>query len=442
MSPPANDLRILVVEDDPFQRTAAADLLHAFGIVRVAFAGNGLEAAARLASTSFDVVLCDIEMPVANGPELVAELSRRGTAALAGPPPVWVWLTALADDILGSHRDLMITLGFPRVYALHKPLRAELLAPIIDDARASRIGPPSPARDDVMPADDDLLAAMGHGPLPGGAFHIEWQPQFDIVTGRLTGAEALCRWHHPVLGPIRPDLFIARLEALHAADAILFLATDRCLALHQRLLAAGIEIPLGVNASAQTLCQPGVLERFEDMVAHARLPRRLLTIELTEGFPVADPMALSVALNRLRVLGYGVAIDDFGVGIATLKLLADLPFTQIKLDRSFVSSVDTESQRTVICRTMIRLALDLGLECVAEGIETEAQRAALQKLGCRLGQGYLWSRPLALNAFVARALAATPGTAAAVPSAPKPAPTPDAALTPPSEPDDASPASH
>lgn len=438
MSPPANDLRILVVEDDPFQRTAAADLLRAGGIARLEFAGNGLEAAARLASTTFDIVLCDIEMPVANGPELISELSRRGTAALAGPPPVWVWLTALADDILDSHRDLMVTLGFPRVYALHKPLRAASLAPVIDDARARRASTPTPARDDVMPPDDDLLAAMGHGPLPGGDFHIEWQPQFDLVTGRLTGAEALCRWHHPVLGPIRPDLFIARLEALHAADAILFLATDRCLALQQRLLAAGIEIPLGVNASAQTLCQPGVLERFEGMVASARLPRRLLTIELTEGFPVADPMALSVALNRLRVLGYGVAIDDFGVGIATLKLLADLPFTQIKLDRSFVSSVDTENQRTVICRTMIRLALELGLECVAEGIETEAQRAALQKLGCRLGQGYLWSRPLALNAFVARALAATPWTAAAA----TPAPTPGSARTSPSEPGDAPPATH
>ena len=417
-------LRILVVDDDPFQRTVAADLLREFGIVHLDFAGNGLEAAERLAATAFDAVLCDIEMPVANGPELIAELGRRGAGALAGSPPVWVWLTALADDILDSHRDLVLALGFTRVHALHKPLQRAALMPIIDDALArDRDPPPQSDTDDERPTPDDaaILAAVralgieSGGPhdasladgetIDAGEFEIEWQPQFEIATGRIAGAEALCRWNHPTLGRIAPDLFIPRLEALDAADPILFLATARCLAVQQRLIASGLEIPIGINASAQTLCRPGVLDRIERMVAATGLPRRLLTIELTEGFPVADTVALSVALNRLRVLGYGVAIDDFGVGIATLKLLADLPFTQIKLDRSFVSSVDAGSQRAVICRNIIRLALDLGLECIAEGIETEAQRAALQALGCHLGQGYLWSRPLALDAFVARALA-------------------------------------
>lgn len=404
MPPLPHDLRILVVEDDPFQQTVIADLLGTLGISHLDRASNGREAADRLAAEPFDVVLCDIEMPVVNGPELVAELGRRGAAALAGTPPVWVWMTVLADDILDSHRDLAVALGFSRVHALHKPLDRQALAPIIDDALAYRTlhHGTEAVRDDAMPDDDALLAAAGDPAVAG--FRIELQPQFDIATNRLAGAEALCRWQHPVLGPVRPDLFIARLEALDAADPILFLATAQCLAVQRQLTARGIEIPLGVNASAQTLCRPGVLERFEAMVAAAGIPRRLMTIELTEGFPVADTMALSVALNRLRLLGYGVAIDDFGVGIATLKLLADLPFTQIKLDRSFVSSVDTENQRTVICRNMIRLALDLGLECVAEGIETEAQRAALRALGCRLGQGYLWSRPLAHDTFVARAL--------------------------------------
>ncbi|RLK45109.1 EAL domain-containing response regulator [Cupriavidus plantarum] len=417
MPPVAAELRILVVDDDPFQRTVAADQLRALGIAQIDFAANGLEAADRLAATAFDAVLCDIEMPVANGPELVAELGRRGIHALAGPPPVWGWLTALPDDILDSHRDLVLALGFPRVHALHKPLERDALVPVIDDAIVRHKDPPrhdstpKPAAPDdaailaavlAMRVADSVTEAADTG---AGHFDIEWQPQFDIATGRIAGAEALCRWHHPTLGRVPPDVFIPRLEALDAADPILFLATERCLSVQQQLTAAGVDIPLGINASAQTLCRPGVLDRFEHMVATAGLPRRLLTVELTEGFPVADTVALSVALNRLRVMGYGVAIDDFGVGIATLKLLADLPFTQIKLDRSFVSSVNGNSQRAVICRNIIRLALDLGLECIAEGIETEAQRAALLALGCHLGQGYLWSRPLARDAFLARALA-------------------------------------
>lgn len=202
---------------------------------------------------------------------------------------------------------------------------------------------------------------------------------------------------------------------LDAADPILFMAIDACVAMHRRLRAAGLEIVLGVNASARTLCRPETLPRLDAMVAAAGLPRRQLVIELTEEFPVPDTVALSVALNQLRLLGYGVAIDDFGVGIATLKLLADLPFTQIKLDRSFVKHVDGDDQRTAICRHVIALARDLGRECVAEGVETVSQRAALASLGCDLGQGYLWSAPLAPDDFLAAApawagLTAPPGT--------------------------------
>lgn len=397
MPTPLADLRVLVVEDHPFQRTVASNLLRGLGVTQVTLACDGGEAMAMLAASPFDVVLCDIEMPVINGPQLMAELARRGSGAFAGASPVWVWMTLLADDILASHRDLAETLGLPYVHALHKPLVATLLESILTQTAARDDAAPAHAG---MPDDEALLAAV----RDDASFEIVLQPQFHLATGRLAGAEALCRWHHPALGNIRPDLFIPRLEALGAADPILFLAARLCLDVHQRLRTAGMEIELGINASAQTLCRPDVLERVEAMVEAAGVPRRLLTIELTEGFPVADTVALSVALNRLRLLGYGVAIDDFGVGIATLKLLADLPFTQIKLDRSFVVNVDAENQRTVICRSMIRLARDLGLTCVAEGIETESQRDALLALGCDVGQGYLWSRPLPIDAFVTNAL--------------------------------------
>jgi EAL domain-containing protein (putative c-di-GMP-specific phosphodiesterase class I) len=391
-------LRILVVEDHPFQRAAAEALLRHVGVRAVASAENGARAAEMLAREPFDVVLCDIEMPGGNGPELIAELHRRGQRAFAGAPPVWVWVTALAEDILDSNRGLAHAAGIARVHALRKPLSRDAIEEILADALVRQdadAGAPA-----WSPDDTELLHAM----RTGTGLLVMLQPQHDIASGRLAGAEALVRWRHPEHGLVPPDRFVPQLEALDAADPVFFFVARQCLAALQRLRAAGIDIAIGVNASAQTLCRPGVLESFDALVAASGVPRQALTVELTEGYPVPDALALSVAMNRLRLLGYGVAIDDFGVGIATLKLLADLPFTQLKVDRSFVAEVDGHGQRATICRNMIGLARELGLECVAEGVETDAQRAALLALRCPLGQGYLWSAPKPADAFIADAI--------------------------------------
>ncbi|MFJ4292055.1 EAL domain-containing protein [Cupriavidus sp. NPDC089707] len=400
-------LRILVVEDHPFQRLAAERLLLQLGVQTVVSAESGMQAAELLGRQPFDAVLCDIEMPGGNGPELIAELHRRGAQAFAAAPPVWVWVTALAEDILESNRSLAHAAGIARVHALRKPLSRDAVEEIL--AAALVPGPDDDANDGAptppwLPGDAELMAAA----RSGDGLLVMLQPQHDLASGRLAGAEALVRWRHPLHGLLRPDAFIPRLEALDAADTVLEFVVRQCLAAQQRLQAAGIDITLGINASAQTLCRPGVLEQLDTLVAASGVSPRALTVELTEGYPVPDMVALSVALNRLRLMGYGVAIDDFGIGIATLKLLADLPFTQLKLDRYFVAQIDGHGQREAICRHMIAMARDLGLECVAEGVETEAQRAALSALRCPLGQGYLWSAPKPIDAFIAEAIERAP----------------------------------
>jgi EAL domain-containing protein (putative c-di-GMP-specific phosphodiesterase class I) len=393
-------LSALVVDDHPFQLLAAEQLLTQFGVSDVHCAANGRAALDALATRKFDLVLCDIEMRGLNGPGMMDELTRRKDTAFAGAQPLWVWASTLQDDIIESHVNLADSVGLAHVRAVRKPISGAMLEEILQDALVRDLTAEVPEAAPSQPDDRDLLAAM----RTSGAIFIMLQPQFRIGSGALAGAEALCRWRHPALGLIRPELFIPRLEALGEADAIFQLAGQQCLAVQRLLLPRGVRIPLSINASAQTLCRPSVLDTFDAMVEASGMPRQLLIIELTEGYPVSDTRALSIALNRLRVLGYGVAIDDFGVGIATLKLLADLPFTQIKLDRSFVVAVPGNSQRAAICRNVINLARDLMLECVAEGIETPAQRDALQALGCDLGQGYLWSPALPPDMFVAETL--------------------------------------
>jgi EAL domain-containing protein (putative c-di-GMP-specific phosphodiesterase class I) len=394
---PSQFLKVLLIEDHALQRVAARKLLSELGVGHIYDASDGLEAIEIMRQESFDLVLCDIDMPRCSGPELMSEIVRRGTTAFAGTLPVWVWMSVLSQEILESHRVLACEHFFPSAYALSKPLKASTLAPLLREATARKCQVTVTPRE--LPTGDELraFAAWPHSLV------VMLQPQFHLLSGVLSGGEALCRWQHPRLGLLGPEQFIPQLEAMRIADAIFLEATVRCLEAQKTLSTLDIAIDVGINASAQTLCKPGVIEHFDNMVGSSDVPRSRITIELTEDVSIQDSVALSIALNRLRLLGYGVAIDDFGIGIATLKLLADLPFTQIKIDRSFVGHILGSDQRSKICRSMIRLAIDLGLGCVAEGVETEEQRTALQELACSNGQGYLWAPAEPIDVFLAAA---------------------------------------
>lgn len=249
------------------------------------------------------------------------------------------------------------------------------------------------------PTDDELFDLARH-PM---ALTVLLQPQFQISNDRLRGAEALCRWQHPRLGLIGPDSFIQRLEELDVAEAIFLAVVERCLFAQQSLNAVGVVVPIGINASARTLCRPGLVDQFDTMVKESKIPAERFVIELTEAVTEYDFAALASSFNRLRFHGYSIAIDDFGIGIATLDLLADLPFTQVKVDKSFVDHILADTNRSRVCRSIIRLAKELGMDSVAEGVETREQLDVLQSLGCDLGQGYLWAPPEPIDEFLVTA---------------------------------------
>ncbi|MDF3834774.1 EAL domain-containing response regulator [Cupriavidus basilensis] len=392
---------VLVVEDDPFQQSAMRELLLGLGAGKILAVSGGREAIEALGRWCFDIVLCDIDLPDLNGPELMQELRRLASYGSLGEAPVWVWISAMAEDIIYSHAGIASTVGFRQVCALKKPLTNAAIAPALQIALTRDTRRDEQGGEPDTPDDAELTEAL----RVKDGFAVVLQPQVNISTGKLVGAEALCRWKHSPVGRIAPDKFIPRLAALGHLEALFFLVLGRCLGVQQHLINCGMSIPIGINVSAQTLCNPGWFERFETEVGSSGVTPKFLIIEVTEDGPIPDMCQLAITLNRLRLRGYGVAIDDFGVGIATPTLLADLPFTQMKLDRSFVSALAENNQRTAICRSQISLARDLELECVAEGVETEKQRDALLDLGCEIGQGYLWSRPKSEAAFLSDVVA-------------------------------------
>lgn len=225
------------------------------------------------------------------------------------------------------------------------------------------------------------------------------QPQFDLVTGRLAGLEALARWTHPTQGEISPARFIPVAEASGLIDQISeFILDSVCRQLREWMDQGLAPVPVGVNIAGHQLgdLQLGVFVR--DAAERHRVPFELLQIEITESLAVRDPERGIELLNALRELGVTIALDDFGTGYSSLKYLLELPVDVLKIDRSFVADVHGSEHRRRFVKVIVDLARDLGIRTIAEGVETREQKARLQELGCDIAQGYLLGRPMAAHA--------------------------------------------
>ncbi|QEL64215.1 diguanylate cyclase/phosphodiesterase with PAS/PAC sensor [Oryzomicrobium terrae] len=225
---------------------------------------------------------------------------------------------------------------------------------------------------------------------------LHYQPQFDLQTGELTGCEALVRWQHPELGLIPPSRFIPVAEdsglILPLGHWVLREACRQAKAWQD----AGLRpIPVAVNLSAVQFRQARLATMIADVLAESGLAPRWLELELTESMLMEDGERHTTALADLKALGVGLALDDFGTGYSSLSYLKRFDLDTLKIDRSFVQSLPDDSEDAALTTAIIGIARQFGLKTVAEGVETEAQRAFLAAQGCTLMQGFLLARPMA-----------------------------------------------
>jgi diguanylate cyclase (GGDEF)-like protein/PAS domain S-box-containing protein len=226
---------------------------------------------------------------------------------------------------------------------------------------------------------------------------VELQPQIELSSGAITCVEALVRWQHPERGRVGPIDFIPFAEESHLILAIglevIRLACEARAALHEDL---DDKVPIAINVSAVQLADPGFLDHFNEEVDRHALSGHQIELEITERALVADIDSTRALLQRLRVLGVKVAIDDFGTGYSNLALLHRLPLSRLKIDRSFITDIDTRRSAQEICRAVCALASSLELKVVAEGVESSPQLELIRGLGCDAGQGYVFARPMPL----------------------------------------------
>ena len=250
--------------------------------------------------------------------------------------------------------------------------------------------------DEKLKLEMDTLNQLTHG-LNNDEFTIHLQPKMNMKTGKIDGFEALSRWNSSTLGNVPPSIFIPLAEQSGHIKEIDISVMRKALTWLNARINKGLKVaPIAVNISPDHFYDESFLEHFKEIIKEYNVPLHLLKLELTESIELVDFTKAKETLTELKMLGIDSSIDDFGVGFSSLSYLPKLPFTEIKIDRSFISALNDPGMYAVI-QTIIQLASNLQMKAVAEGIETLEQYIMLKNMGCHIGQGYFLHKPMPLE---------------------------------------------
>ena len=348
--------------------------------------------------------------------QIVARLAlgARGARIYQGDEGIFVWTTspevAGSDQLDALHAlfrspalidgrpiDLSVTLGIDADGA--RSLANRIGATLVAADEASVEGLRWKAYDSAKLADAEWkLSLLGRldSAIDTGEIWVAYQPQLDVASGRISGAEALVRWSHPEKGEVSPMEFVLAAEQHNRIDKLTAFVLDDAIRAAAAFHARGIAFDVAVNISARLLEKPGLVPLVRDMLADSGLPPERLTLEVTESAAMTSGRTSIRTLEEIGSLGINVSIDDYGTGFSTLDYFKKIPATEVKIDRSFVASIDRNASDRLMVRSTIELAHSLGRSVVAEGVETQEILVELTKLGCDKIQGYLIGRPMKL----------------------------------------------
>ena len=391
------DCRLLVLDDDSMIGLTIQLIAEASGAA-ARLCTDPEDFFAALQSWQPSHICTDLNMPTMDGLQVLAELGRRGCAAQV------IVSSGVGQRVLDAAARAGTAHGLAIVGVLPKPFVPAALRHLLmaRAAVAPRTPAPPPAAHVFHPVAGDLVQALACGELK-----VVYQPKVMCASGALAGFEVLARWRHPVHGLIGPDRFIPLAEEAGLVDRLTLQVLDLALAwfMPWRRAAAGREaLTLSINLSARSLGQPALVTQLLQHCERAGMAPDRLVFELTETAAMDNPTLALELLTRLRMQGFQLSIDDFGTGYSSMVQLVRLPFSEVKVDRSFVMSAAGSEESRAVIRSIVGLGHSLGLRVTAEGVEDEVALAYLQQVGCDEAQGYLIARPLdeaALEAWVA-----------------------------------------
>jgi len=333
-----------------------------------------------------DVIILDLIMPGVDGIEIIRYLAEIRCDALL------ILMSGFDSGVLHSAQTLASEHGLNFAGSLNKPFRAVELGEMLNDLSVTaknlraniNIEPPSV---------DELRNAISNDELV-----VYYQPKVALNSKPgekiITAVEALVRWQHPEHGLIGPDLFVPTAEQSGLIDELTWAVLEQAMTQCKHWREQGLIVQLAINMSAKTLKELDLPERMGNLIEKHQLQPAQLVLEITESALMQELVKSLDILTRLRMKGIYLSIDDFGTGYSSLVQLHRAPFSEIKIDRSFVATMETDTEATVIVETIIMLGHKLNMKTVAEGVETTSCQKKLANLGCDQAQGYLFSRPM------------------------------------------------
>jgi len=331
-----------------------------------------------------DIIVLDLMMPGIDGIEIIRFLAEIQCDALL------ILMSGFDSGVLHSAQKLAAEHGLNLVGSLNKPFRAhqleQLLSGLIITAKSLHANTPI-----EPPGVDELRHALTHDELV-----VYYQPKVGLSdsTSTVAAVEALVRWQHPERGLIAPDLFIPIAEQHNLIDDLTWVVLEQSLTQCRSWLDRGTAVQLAINMSANTLKELDLPEKVGQLIMKHGLQPKQIVMEITE-FALMQELVKSLdILTRLRMKGIHLSIDDFGTGYSSLVQLHRAPFSEIKIDRSFISEMETDPEAATIVETIIMLGHKLNMKTVAEGVETVSCQKKLTELGCDQAQGYLFARPM------------------------------------------------
>lgn len=377
--------RILLLDDDPFMLKILVRMLARLGFTQVVEYDSGQQALQKVTEphSRVDLIFLDINMPGMDGIEFIRRLVEcryRGSVVL---------VSGENDRMLESVEKLIETQQLKALGHLQKPVQQKELASLLSriEPVVDREGLGRAARQayDI----DELRAAVTNRELVN-----YYQPKVALTTGEVVGVESLVRWQHPRDGLVFPDQFIALAEEYglirDVTRAVLAAAMKQAKLWRQ----AGHDLPIAVNVSMDDMTALDFPDVAAALAESVGIEPRVITLEVTEGRVMKRLSTVLDVLSRLRLKRFRLSIDDFGTGHSSLAQLRDLPFDELKVDRSFVHGAAADPTLQAICNASVRMAHELRLQVVAEGIENQSDWDILCELGCDVGQGYLIARPM------------------------------------------------
>ena len=382
-------LRYLVVEDQGFQRWAVGQLLDRMGAVNVFLADDGTTALElyRTLDPRVDVIVTDLNMPQMDGMEFIRHVGESGrTVSL-------ILTSDLNAALIASVAAMAKAYGLSLIGTIQKPVTAAKLAAALGRYTPPRAVTPG-ARCEGFEYDE---IAIG---IANGQFVPYFQPKIDLANGSLRGVEALARWDHPVHGILPPNAFMGPLESTGRVERLtMALLASACQACREWLAEGFQGAGVALNLSVGSLSDVSLAERLAQAVGASGLAPQHVTIEVTETAAVSDVGRVLENLSRLRMNGFGLSIDDYGTGYSSLQQLSRIPFTELKIDQSFVRNAPVNAGSRAVLESSLEIAAKLGITAVAEGIETGRELELLAQLGCPVAQGYLLCKPLPTAEF-------------------------------------------